>query len=396
MLRFDPATLLLAIAALAWLTAALSASAARVTPEHRQALRHWALAMASAGGACTLFLLRGVVPDWLSFAFANSLVLLMSAGIYLAFAWLRDGARGPGWLLAVLGLGLPGVLAGYFQPALHPLAVGTLAGLLSLALLRVCLLLLAGPRRQARAVVLATAGCFGLTALAFGLRALLVLWQPGPELVLQEQALPQAWVLMAAAVAIVAGTLGLFGLIHEEQRERWREAAARDSLTGLLRRGEFFERASAELAALPAGTPYSLAMVDMDHFKRINDEFGHLGGDAVLAHAARLLQSGIRLSDLAGRYGGEEFCVLLPGCVAAQAAEFAQRLVQRAAQQQIRLRDGRTAQFTLSVGHASACQGEEALEDVLARADAALYGAKHAGRNQVVAAPPLLVLQASA
>lgn len=392
MLRFDPATLLLAIAALAWLIAALSASAARVTPEHRQALRHWALAMLSAGGACTLFLLRGVLSDGLSFGLANTLVLLMSASVYLAFAWLMDGPRGRGWLLCVLGLGLPGVLAGSWLPALHPLAVGTLAGLLSLALLRVCLLLLGGPRRHSRALVLTTAGCLAATALAFGLRALLVLVNPGPELSLQEQALPQAWVLMAAAVAIVAGTLGLFGLIHEEQRERWREAAARDSLTGLLRRGEFFERAAAELATLPAGAPFSLVMVDMDHFKRINEQFGHLGGDAVLAHAARLLQSSIRLSDLAGRYGGEEFCVLLPGCEPTQAAEFAQRLVQRAAQQQIRLRDGRMASFTLSVGHASARQGRECLEDVLARADQALYGAKHGGRNRVVAALPALGL----
>ena len=128
--------------------------------------------------------------------------------------------------------------------------------------------------------------------------------------------------------------------------------------------------------------------MDIDNFKRINDSYGHAGGDAVLAHAARMLSQLTRLSDIAVRYGGEEFCVLLHACSAEEAGRFAQRLVDEAGRQSVRIKDGRNVRFTFSVGYACAPDGQtrggiESLEAVIDCADQALYAAKAAGRNQV-------------
>jgi diguanylate cyclase (GGDEF)-like protein len=133
-------------------------------------------------------------------------------------------------------------------------------------------------------------------------------------------------------------------------------------------------------------------MVDIDHFKKINDNHGHAAGDLVLAQAARRIAGAVRISDTVGRYGGEEFCVLLPGFDEQQAADVASRLVDEAARQSIRLANGATVRYTLSAGYAVgnsqplADGPGEALVDVIERADQALYRAKHQGRNRALAA----------
>jgi diguanylate cyclase (GGDEF)-like protein len=127
-------------------------------------------------------------------------------------------------------------------------------------------------------------------------------------------------------------------------------------------------------------------LMDIDHFKRINDAFGH---------AARMLTQLTRLSDLAVRYGGEEFCVLLHDCSPDEAARFSQRLVDEAGRQSVRVKDGSNVSFTFSVGYAcvapaaKAGGNPETLVEVIDRADKALYAAKAAGRNQVKSAADL-------
>jgi diguanylate cyclase (GGDEF)-like protein len=127
----------------------------------------------------------------------------------------------------------------------------------------------------------------------------------------------------------------------------------------------------------------SIILGDVDHFKKINDTQGHPAGDAVLKRVARQMQSGVRSYDSVGRYGGEEFLLVLPGCSSRMGTERAE---------QIRLTIGEpspdSSQITVSMGVAAA-QRTRNIEELLSAADAALYCAKHNGRNRVESAPEI-------
>lgn len=124
----------------------------------------------------------------------------------------------------------------------------------------------------------------------------------------------------------------------------------------------------------------------MDHFKRINDKYGHACGDECLRRVAATLRGSLSESDVLGRYGGEEFVAVLPGRNGAAAREIAERL--RAAVERLQIDwEGETLRLTASVGMASRVVGEDSAESMLDRADKALYAAKRGGRNCVHAAP---------
>ena len=168
-------------------------------------------------------------------------------------------------------------------------------------------------------------------------------------------------------------------------REALRDQAATDALTGVANRGTILETLGRELErARRAGTPCAVVFVDVDHFKRVNDVHGHAAGDAVLQHVASTMQSTLRPYDLLGRYGGEEFVVVLPGCDAAAARGVAERL--RAAVSASTAPVGEAGlHVTCSMGVAVARDPRGADRDrLLSAADAALYRAKQAGRDRVV------------
>lgn len=164
-------------------------------------------------------------------------------------------------------------------------------------------------------------------------------------------------------------------------------AASHDSLTGLLGRGAFLARAGALLPALSDGhRPVSLMMLDVDHFKQINDRHGHAAGDRVLTALARHMRATLRPGDLIGRIGGEEFAILLADIPPADAARIGERLLLRAAGQPVEVDDDVQATVTASIGCASYARGDAPLrlDDMFRVADSALYAAKAAGRNRLV------------
>jgi diguanylate cyclase (GGDEF)-like protein len=167
-------------------------------------------------------------------------------------------------------------------------------------------------------------------------------------------------------------------------REALRFEAAHDSLTGLWNRAAILDTLERELArADREEISVGLAMADLDHFKRVNDTYGHLVGDAVLREAARRMQALVRRYDAIGRYGGEEFLVIVPGCNIACAQSQAERLRTGIGQEPFEVPGG-TLQLTLSVGvTASAPLGGADADSLIRAADAALYRAKTAGRNRV-------------
>jgi len=135
--------------------------------------------------------------------------------------------------------------------------------------------------------------------------------------------------------------------------------------------------------AIRFGNPLSLLMVDLDHFKRINDSFGHKSGDNVLKKFAEICRMAFREFDVIGRLGGEEFAILLPEASEAQAIEVAERLRARIAAASISTVQNAVIQFTASIGLASLASKHDSLDMLLSHADDALYQAKHAGRNRV-------------
>lgn len=167
-------------------------------------------------------------------------------------------------------------------------------------------------------------------------------------------------------------------------REALRVQATQDPLTGLWNRGAIFETLRREIArAKRERNSVAVVMADLDHFKRINDSYGHLAGDAALRQVADRMRSSIRPYDAIGRYGGEEFLILLPGCNIPGAATVAERLMTSIAGEPVDLA-GEKLLITCSLGVASNSEAPEADADWLIRAaDAALYQAKSAGRDRV-------------
>lgn len=163
--------------------------------------------------------------------------------------------------------------------------------------------------------------------------------------------------------------------------------ASRDALTGCLNRRAFyarFEEAFAERRE--QGSELCCLMVDIDDFKRVNDEFGHAVGDQAIQAVADCLQSGVRLTDMMGRYGGEEFCLLFPRTALGEATVLAERLRARVAAEagnRVRMASGMT--LTVSIGVSTSAFGARAPLELIDQADKALYAAKESGRNCVMA-----------
>jgi len=160
--------------------------------------------------------------------------------------------------------------------------------------------------------------------------------------------------------------------------------ATHDSLTGLWNRSAIFDRLESELArSKREGTPLGVSMADIDHFKRINDQYGHLTWDAVLREVAQRLSSGIRPYDSVGRYGGEEFIIVVPGGGTEKTRQLAERLRLSFIDNPIRTDEGALS-VTVSMGVAAVDGGEEwGLDSLIGAADEALYRAKEGGRNRV-------------
>ncbi|MGC3985228.1 MAG: diguanylate cyclase [Pseudorhodoferax sp.] len=173
----------------------------------------------------------------------------------------------------------------------------------------------------------------------------------------------------------------------ERQNEELTLLATRDALTGIFNRRSLMEQAGQRFAEARAeGRPLSCIMCDIDHFKAINDQYGHGGGDQVIQGAARALSRGLRIEDFVGRYGGEEFCVMLPGSTLAQAREVAERLREDIATTlggALREHPGVRVTMSFGVGELEAGMADPAA--LIDLADQALYHSKKNGRNRVTA-----------
>jgi diguanylate cyclase (GGDEF)-like protein len=204
------------------------------------------------------------------------------------------------------------------------------------------------------------------------------------EVAQERQRAQKWWTAIAIAIGAIVITLLTFQL-HAIRRQRRLLAllANQDSLTGLPNRRHTYELGTAAMAqATAAHFPLTVAIIDLDHFKSINDRYGHAGGDRVLQEFARVCRETLRESDVIGRWGGEEFLLLMPGATLDVAVIALERLRERAQAIELPAADA-GLHVGLSAGLASLEADVKTLDELIARADAALYQAKHEGRDLV-------------
>lgn len=227
-----------------------------------------------------------------------------------------------------------------------------------------------------------------VVALGQGTRGLLHLILPTAPASLLE---PSAWsltVLSASTFVMPVLTLGPLMIVHSKMMAKYEYAANRDFLTGAWSRRAFWELAAKEIERVRrTRRSLSLLAIDVDHFKRINDTYGHAEGDEVLKQMVIRVESKMRSIDYFGRIGGEEFAVLMPDTGLEGARVVAERL-----RDELALDDGGTQEagsppfrraYTVSIGVAE-LRAADTFHDLMQRADAALYRAKESGRNRVV------------
>jgi two-component system, cell cycle response regulator len=169
-----------------------------------------------------------------------------------------------------------------------------------------------------------------------------------------------------------------------QAHEQLRFQATHDALTGLWNRGEILEMLRRELErGARSKTTTGILMLDIDHFKAINDTYGHLTGDAVLREVTQRITKAVRSYDSVGRYGGEEFVIVLPGCSREQVDQGAERVRAAVDDGPVRVGESQIA-VTVSIGAAVTAHGAISEKEILAAADVALYRAKEIGRNRTV------------
>jgi diguanylate cyclase (GGDEF)-like protein len=204
---------------------------------------------------------------------------------------------------------------------------------------------------------------------------------------------PCAGVLVTIACALSPALLALalppvILLQRSPLHQQLRTAARTDAKTGLLNAAAWQREADAKIQlAQRVGQPVALLLADIDHFKRVNDTHGHLAGDEILARTANALLGNVRADDVLGRFGGEEFVVLLPGADEREACSIAERLRKQVSAVTLPAADALVT-VTVSIGVAELGTHGGELFELLASADAAVYRAKGSGRNQVCLPPP--------
>lgn len=339
----------------------------------------WCLALVFFLGGSAAFLLNGTSHQWWANILGNVLLVHGGVAVWAGARSLREVAP-KRWLFT--GLPLVTLLAtAVDDPATNVWAGGVVflaAMCLTLALASQELWRLEPGYSRVRVPMAAAAAV--MAVFYFGRLVFFLLdGQDGPIFVTY---FGSAVTTMVTMVLLVVVSFSMAGLSTEQQTRALRMVATRDDLTGLLNRKAFLDLAAGLLndRAVTQGTG-ALILADLDNFKAVNDTYGHAAGDVALQAFAGACQDTVRSTDLVGRYGGEEFVLLIPGASSARAEHIAEEISRRLAQ--VPTADG-LEMPTVSYGVALYDAGTTDIDHVIAAADEALYTAKSLGRNRTV------------
>lgn len=358
----------------------LAQGGVRGRPELRRwAAGSWALLLGYGGLAA-----REVLPMGLSVVVGNGL-LSLGLGCYVqaVHMLLREGPP-PRWPLRVqplIWLALLGMLN-------WPLYLRT--SLLSFVFLGLLVpavwMIWRGAERTERSLH-TVALTLGLASAALLLRGVHALWVPGDYTELLQPSLGQGLTFLMSFMCLLGAGFGFLLAVFERVAGQLEQLASHDGMTGCLNRSTTDALLAHELQrARRDGRPLAFVLLDLDHFKQVNDSHGHRVGDEVLRHFARTVRQRLRASDALGRTGGEEFGLVLPGTDAAGARSLVEAVRSAVAASTAALDgQGLPVRVTVSAGIALASSDTQLSADRLyGRADQALYEAKRAGRNRVV------------
>lgn len=377
MTNLDPRSLIAMAGLMASLMAVVLYFMRRYYPPSIQGIGYWASAPLIWLVATVLFSGRGVFPDLLAVVAANTLLLLGTTAYYIGCR--RFLGHDGGWRLWGTVAGLAALLFAwltYGHPS-YPQRLGSFTAIMICVYAANLRFLLrhGGKRFPVRLVEVVLA--LHIAVLAVRLSTTLV-GRAGSDLM--EPSLYQTLYISAYVLTVLMLSIGAVLMATDRLTTELNHLATHDALTHTLNRRALLERFEEELArSQRTGRGPAIMMLDLDHFKTVNDTLGHQHGDAVLVHFVERTQAVLRRADRLGRYGGEEFMVLLPETDIDDARSVAQRIHTATA-------SGHALDCQLSIGVTTWHGPGDTLDAMLARADKALYQAKAQGRNQTCTA----------
>lgn len=356
----------------------------------RDGLGHWAAALLVNAIGHLLIMLRGVAPDIFSVVLGNVLLACVFVGM-IAAIYQFQGRPAP-WLLLLAAPALVGVFVSMFMDNFSARAgfVGMVIGLQAIWALAATL-----ERRHAtvgRGQWLLVAG-LALEALVLGGRSVLTVITPNAATSILQGSVLQTVTFMATFSVVLVSSVGFVFMSRDRSDESNRIMAALDPLTGVANRRSLITALDRDVSrAIRMHEPIALMMVDIDHFKHVNDHYGHPAGDEVLCSVVSVLRERVRAQDLVGRYGGEEFMVLLPDTDLAGAEQLARELCKAVETSRCMAQGAGPGGIVVTVsigvfgGH---LESGDSWDMLIAAADRALYEAKNNGRNRVEVASSL-------
>ncbi|MFM0327141.1 GGDEF domain-containing protein [Caballeronia glebae] len=348
----------------------------------------WLWANVLAIVSLVLFSVQNVAPAWLGIVAANQLlaatILLIYEGCNDFFdVRMRPAQRWTGWIMWF------GVMAGiayftYVAPDVNVRVVIVSAFHAACDLAIAGRVLIERPKERPRYNYLFVAGAAALGALGHTVRGAIYVAKPPAHAALLEPGAMQIMFLALGILVLPSLCIGLVMMAHDRLAQRLERLARFDDLTGALSRKALLAAAAERLArARQDGEREFVAVVDIDHFKSVNDRYGHAAGDEVLRHFASIVRARIRENDAFGRIGGEEFCLFCTAARAEDITALVERLRKTVEATPCAVPGG-VLHYTFSAGIA-AWDRREPLAALMARADGLLYAAKVAGRNRVKA-----------
>ncbi|MGZ3237773.1 MAG: GGDEF domain-containing protein [Burkholderiaceae bacterium] len=346
----------------------------------------WSYAAQTLGWS--LLLLRDIAPDWLSIVVGNTLLI---SGVVLILRAIRDFLDRPiAWHISLLTIALflaalSGLYASDSRPTTLVIWVSLMGGFLGLAC---AWTLMSGIRWRSTPARWTTGLWLGISGVILILRAIAVFLSPTQTYSLYTQSLIQVIAFIVTYSAMLGTSFGFNLMLQERTTHILQQIARQDELTGVFNRRYLLDKVKHELGRMRRRNSDNLVlmMLDIDNFKVVNDQYGHAAGDALLKSFTAQLSEILREPDVLGRYGGEEFCVLLPDTNLEKGLQVAERL--RMAAKNARISVGNEIlQRTVSIGvaHASGDRLPE-LDKLFLAADRALYQAKQDGRDRIVCA----------
>ena len=356
----------------------LAVSALAASERHAgDGLREWGLALCIHATSYILFALRETIPGFLSIVCANALFSISYAIFYYAvhiFLGVHPKYRflfwGPPLIITV------GVLVFFDSVIFRVLLVNALLALQGFLVQKALLSYKFDFSVRGRNLMLFG---IGLSIITLAWKFCVAIVAPHQIMSIFQTSPVQVTLYIVTFISLIMVSTGFALMAKERSDASLRKSAMLDNLTGCWNRVRIEEILQQEMARQRRyGHPAALLMLDLDNFKNINDQFGHLAGDEVLRSFGQLLRTNIRATDVPGRWGGEEFIVVLPASTFIDAAALAEKIRNHLEKLSFPFVDG----ITVSIGVA-ACRATDTVDEWIKRADMALYKAKISGRNQV-------------